>query len=268
MILDLLGESGDKRAPSLSFLSGSGAEEAVARCPRVAALLPRLAEALTARSAGQSDHRFDLAGLDELELTLIADVLGEGEVSGVVTMPDGIVAHIEEAVMAGLWRVRCVDSEGRIVADYLDVAAIPEAVRGAATVLTRPDIALAALPAGLVTASVLVAEIGAHLESWRPGQPNRVVTVSHLPVPLEDMTFLQELLGTGPVRILSRGYASCRVVSTATRHVWSVQYVDAAGAIVLDTLEIGDVPAAACATEEDIRDSALRVAQIDRAYFA
>jgi len=267
MTLDRWEESREVRVPSLALLSGAGAEETVARCPRIAALLPRLVEALAARGAGQADHRFDLAGLDPQELTLIADVLGEGEVSAVVTLPDGVVAQIEEAVMPGLWRVRLVDADGRIGADYLDVAAIPEVVRGAALLLTRAEIALEAPPAGLATAAVLIAELRAHLESWEPGRPNRVVTVSHLPVPLEDMTFLREVLGTGPVRILSRGYASCRVVSTATRHVWSVQYVDAAGNVVLDTLEVGDVPAAACATDEDIRESAVRVGQIEQAYF-
>lgn len=267
MTLDRLDEGADARAPALAFLSGAGAGEAVARCPRVAALMPRLAEALAARGAGQADHRFDLAGLDDLELTLIADVLGEGEVSAVVTLPDGRVARIEEAVMAGLWRVRFVDADGRIVADHLDVAAIPETVRGAALMLTRPDIRLEAPPTGLAIAAVLIAELRAHLESWRSGQPNRVVTISHFPVPQEDMTFLQDRLGTGPVRILSRGYAGCRVVSTATRHVWSVQYLDANGAVALDTLEVGDVPAAALATDVDIQDSALRVAEIERTYF-
>lgn len=267
MILDRLEDGADERAPSLAFLSRAGAEEAVGRCPRVAALLPRLVEALTARAAGQADHRFDLAGLDDLELTLIADVLGEGDVSVVVTLPDGLVVTVEEATMAGLWRVRCLDSDGRVVADSLDVAAIPEAVRGAALMLTQPTIRLDAPLDGLATAAVLIAEIRAHLESWRPGQPNRVVTISHLPVPAEDMAFLQERLGVGPVRILSRGYASCRVVSTATRHVWSVQYLDANGAVVLDTLEVGDVPTAALATDEDIADSALRVAEIERTYF-
>jgi hydrogenase-1 operon protein HyaF len=37
--------------------------------------------------------------------------------------------------------------------------------------------------------------------------------------------------------------------------------------IVLDTLEIGDAPAAACAAEDDFRDSALRLSEISEAYF-
>jgi hydrogenase-1 operon protein HyaF len=47
-----------------------------------------------------------------------------------------------------------------------------------------------------------------------------------------------------------------------------VQFFNATDAIILDTLEIGEVPAAARAAEEDFRDSAERLREIHEAYFA
>lgn len=250
----------------VSLLTTTDAEEMIARCPRVAALLPLLADALDAQTADQPGRLFDLDGLEAIELQLIADVTGEGEVAATVALPDGIVAQIRESVMAGLWRVRFVDAEGRQVADYLEVGAIPEAVRRAAA-MTAPTIAVGEPPAGAMNALPVLAELRERMTNWRPGVPNHVVTFSLLPMSADDMTFVQDTLGNGPVQILSRGYGSCRVLATGARHVWSVQYFNASDAIVLDTLEVGDVPAAACAADEDFRDSAERLRQIEEAYF-
>ncbi|ALK10305.1 hydrogenase expression/formation protein [Blastochloris viridis] len=269
------------RRGAASGLAVAGTEDTVARCPRVAALVPLLVAALEARAAGRAGQLFDLAGLDALELKLIADMTGEGEVAATVALPDGVLAHIVESVMAGLWRVRFTDADGGVVADYLEVGAIPEAVRRAAVmtgqtmtgqIMTGQIMTAAAMTqgtgeAGSPTALALLAEIAQHVATWRPGSANRIVTLSLLPVSPGDMAVLQQALGNGPVQIVSRGYGSCRVLATATRHVWSVQYFNSTGDIVLDTLEVGDVPAAACAAAEDFQDSAERLHQIEEAYF-
>lgn len=254
------------RREAASPLAVAGTEDLIESCPRVKALLPLLIVALEARAAGRPGQLFDLAGLDEAELKLIADVTGEGEVAATVALADGVLAQIRESVMAGLWRVRFADAEGRLIADYLEVGAIPEAVRRAAA-MTRGAVMRPASEAS-VTALALVSEIEAQLASWRPGQENHIVTLSLLPVSEGDMAVLQAALGDGPVQIISRGYGSCRVLATATRRVWSVQYLNSTGDIVLDTLEVGEVPAAACAAAEDFQDSAERLRQIEEAYFS
>jgi hydrogenase-1 operon protein HyaF len=250
----------------VSILTTAGAEEMIARCPRVAALLPLLADALAQQAADRPGQLFDLAGLEAFELQLIADVTGDGEVAATVALPDGVVAQIRESTMAGLWRVRFVGADGKTVADYLEVGAIPEAVRRAAA-MACPTITVGEAPAGAMNALPVLAELRERMTTWRPGVPNHVVTFSLLPMSPDDMTFVQNTLGNGPVQIISRGYGSCRVHATGARHVWSVQYFNASDAIVLDTLEVGDVPAAACAAEEDFRDSAERLRQIEEAYF-
>lgn len=258
-------EAGRERRTG-TLLAGRDGAEMVARCPRVAALVPLLIEALAAQEAERPGRLFDLAGLDATELWLIADITGEGEVAATVALPDGVVAQIREATMAGLWRVRFADAAGRPLADYLEVGAIPEAIRRAAA-MAAPTITFGAPPPGAMNALPVLAEIRERMAAWRPGQPNHTITFSLLPMSPDDMRFLQATLGDGPVRIVSSGYGSCRVLATGARHVWSVQFFNASDEIVLDTLEIGDVPAAACAATEDFRDSAERLRHIEEAYF-
>ena len=113
----------------------------------------------------------------------------------------------------------------------------------------------------------VLAEIQERMSAYRPGDDNHVITFSLFPMTPEDMSFLQETLGPGPVTLVSRGYGTCRIAATGARGVWSVQFYNAMDTIVLDTLEIGGVPGAARAAEDDFRDSAVRLSEIEDAYF-
>ncbi len=249
-----------------NFLATRSAAELIARCPTVAALLPRIASALETQQADAPGQLFDITEFPEDDRELISQVLGEGEVTGVAALTDGVIAQIQESVMAGLWRVRFTDAGGALVGDYLEVAAIPQAVRKAAE-LTAPDIAFGAPPDGAMNVMPLLAEIRERMTAPVKDGAAHVINFSLLPMNEADMAFLQESLGDGPVRLVSRGYGACRVHATGARHVWSLQFFNAMDEIILDTLEIGGPPAAACAAEEDFRDSAVRLREIDEAYF-
>ncbi|MDK9696797.1 MAG: hydrogenase expression/formation protein [Siculibacillus sp.] len=260
------GRSGLTGAGTISFLATASAAELIERCPQVAALLPQLVEALETQEAGAASRLFDLTGYGADDLTLIGQVLGEGEVSATVALPDGIVAQVQESVMAGLWRVRFTDRDGRLVADYAEVAAIPAAVERAALMVPSLE-TVGEPPAGAMNVMPLLTEIRDRARGHVKGAPAHTVTFSLFPMSDADMAFLQDSLGPGPIRILSRGYGTCRIVATGARNVWSVQFFNAMDTIVLDTLEIGDVPVTACAAVEDFRDSAERLREIEEAYF-
>jgi hydrogenase-1 operon protein HyaF len=74
------------------------------------------------------------------------------------------------------------------------------------------------------------------------------------------------VLGGGPVTILSRGYGNCRITATATTNVWRVKYFNARDAMILNTIEVVDVPAVALASQDDIDDSAERLDEILQVY--
>ncbi|HXY59303.1 MAG TPA: hydrogenase expression/formation C-terminal domain-containing protein [Methylocystis sp.] len=265
-VAPLIGAEASKRG-SLRFLASVRGAEAVARCPRAAALLPELALALQTQAALAPSRLFDITDFAADDLELLGQVLGEGEVSGVAALPDGVTAEIGEATVAGLWRVRFRDAVGRIGADYLEIGATPEIVRRAA-LLPADRLSFGAPPTGAMNVMPLLSEIGERMAAFAPGAASHVINFSLLPMNEIDMAFLQQTLGDGPVQLVSRGYGACKITATGARHVWSVQFFNASDAIILDTLEIGGVPAAAQAAEEDFRDSAERLREIHEAYFA
>lgn len=259
--------TGARRATGVvSFLATSTGEQLITRCPSAADLLFRLAEALESHKAVAPCHLFDITDYGEDDRELLTQVLGEGEVSGVAALPDGVIAQIQEASMAGLWRVRFLDAGGKLSADYLEIGAIPEVVKRAAE-LTADRLLFGAAPTGAMNVMPLLAEISDRMQAHRAGDPSHTINFSLLPVSDVDMEFLQKTLGNGPVQLISRGYGACKITATGARHVWSVQFFNAMNAIILDTLEIGDAPAAACAADEDFRDSAERLREIHEAYF-
>jgi hydrogenase-1 operon protein HyaF len=253
-------------ARKISLLATGKAEALIEACPRVRDLLPQIVAALKTQTENAPGRLFDLTDFSADELALIGDVVGDGEVAGVVSLPDGVGAQIQESTMAGLWRVRFTDPNGKLFADYLEVSSLPEIARRSALVNCQP-LEVGEPPVGAMNVMPLLAEVASRSEAHQPGDATHTVTFSLLPMTPEDMSHLQRQLGPGAVRLVSKGYGSCRVLSTATKNVWSVQFFNAMDEIVLDTLEIGDAPAAACAAEDDFRDSALRLSEISEAYF-
>jgi len=168
--------------------------------------------------------------------------------------------------LPGLWRVRFTDAVGKEIADYLEVGAIPEAVREAGR-SGGSDIVIGAPPSEAMNVMPVLAEVRERMTAYTPGDPAHAINFTLFPMSPVDMDFLRATLGVGSVRLVSRGYGYCRVTSTAARNVWSVQFTNSMDAPVLDTLEIVDAPAVVLAADEDFADSSARLAEIEDAYF-
>jgi hydrogenase-1 operon protein HyaF len=113
-----------------------------------------------------------------------------------------------------------------------------------------------------MNAPVVLEELRDRSRRWRPGQPAQVVNLTLLPLSAGDAMHLDAQLGAGRVVILSRGYAQCRVVSTRLPRTWRVTYFNSGERVILDTLEVGLVPEVACATTQDLEDSAERLDEL------
>lgn len=251
-------------AGALAKLATLDSAELAKSCPNAVALLSKIAAAVAAQKADAPTQLFRLANLNELESKLVADVLGEGEVGGVVALPDGSLAQIQESVLAGIWRVRL---ETDATSEYLEIGAIPEIVRRAAADLTSADFEIGRAPEGAMNVLPVLAEIRERALAWRPGIRSQIINFTLLPMSPVDMSFLQDTIRNGPIQLVSRGYGTCRVLSTGIRNVWSVQFFNAMDTIILDTLEVGGVPTVALAADEDFEDSAERLQEIIEAYF-
>jgi hydrogenase-1 operon protein HyaF len=251
-------------AGALAKLATLDSAELARSCPNAVALLSRIADAIAGQKADAPSQLFRLANLNDLESKLIADVLGEGEVAGVVALPDGSLAQIQESVLAGIWRVRLETDANH---EYLEIGAVPEIVKRAAADLTSADFEIGQVPEGAMNVLPVLAEIRERALAWRPGIRSQIINFTLLPMSPVDMSFLQDTIRNGPIQLVSRGYGTCRVLSTGIRNVWSVQFFNAMDTIILDTLEVGGVPTVALAADEDFEDSAERLQEIIEAYF-
>ncbi|HSN73076.1 MAG TPA: hydrogenase expression/formation protein [Steroidobacteraceae bacterium] len=117
-----------------------------------------------------------------------------------------------------------------------------------------------------MNAPSLLSELAERSASHRPGAENHVINFTLLPLTDVDAELITGVLGQIPLVIRSGGYGSCRVFATGLKHVWAVQFLNSMGNVILDTLEVGDVPAAVRAAREDFEDSARRLTEILEAY--
>ncbi|WP_342709638.1 hydrogenase expression/formation protein [Bradyrhizobium sp. B124] len=256
--------SGPTAVGALAKRAWRDGDELARICPNATGLLSNAAAAVGGQKSGARTQLYSLANLSDLERKLISEVLGDGEVAGVVALPDGSLAQIREAMLAGIWRVRIGAEPAH---EYVEIGAIPQIVRRAATDLTSTDLVIGSAPDGAMNVLPVLAEIRERARAWRPGMRAHVVNLTLLPMSAIDLAFLQQSVGNGPVQLIFRGYGSCRVQATGIRNVWSVQFFNSMDNIILDTLEVGGVPIVALAADEDFEDSAERLHEIIKAYF-
>jgi hydrogenase-1 operon protein HyaF len=234
-------------------------EEADAFRPALA-MLDEVLEALHAPPPAGTTVEIALNALDKANRDFISQVLGEGEVSIVA----GAKVQAQEAVMAGIWRIYEVDRSGALTGDSIEIGDFPasvlKAAHEAAGLQLRPVDGVAA--ENLMNAPAIATELADRLAAYRPRSQAHVVNLSLLPLTEEDLAYLDRRLGQGTVTILSRGYGNCRISSTAVKNAWRVRYFNSREVVILDTVEVVDVPAVACAAKEDLEDSAQRLGEI------
>lgn len=224
------------------------------------AALARVLDALRAYRIGEPNVVFALSNLGAEALHHVDDALGQGEIT--VDVDERHRIEIRETALPGVWRVRERSERGAPLGDYLEIGDVPAVVRAADELATCDDLSIGQPPEGAMNVLPVLAELRHRMKRWSKGQPNHVLSLSLLPMNEVDMRYLERQLRHGPVLAESKGYGRCRVELTGHRHVWSVQFFNSAGALILDTLEVGDAPVAMRAGAEDFEDSAERLAQL------
>lgn len=224
-------------------------------------VLLKLIDALGDYRIGHGAYpRFDLAPLPAATREALDQALGEGEVSAVVATPDRI--EIQETVFAGVWRVRHLDAQGRVLRDLLEACGIPDAVARGAAAGWRPTPVEAAFGEGIMNAPMLLKEIAAQSAAYRAGAPAHVVNLTLLPLSPADQVCLGAVLADGGATLLSRGFGKCRITSTTLAHTWWVRYFNSVDTLILNTVEVVDVPEVAKAAQDDLDDTRERLQEL------
>ena len=206
---------------------------------------------------GAAGGQVSLWGLPPEDLLLINQVMGEGEASAIVRDERSPVeVRIQESVFAGVWRLMTF-KEDALIDDLIEVGPVPVLLRDVAVEdaerVYKPW--NGPLPPNVQNAPLLVEEIRDQVARWQPGQTSHVVNLTLLPVTPEDIGYLDHQLGTGRVLLLSRGYGNCRISNTRLPHCWRVVYYNSMDKVILNTVEVVDMPEVAMAAPEDLRDS-------------
>lgn len=231
----------------------------------VIATLQRVRQALQQAVDGSDPTLISVSGLDAAARALLHQALGEGEVAVRVTTEATSAQtclEAQETIYAGVWRV--LRREDATVVDTIEIGAAPPSLvallrnephRGAG--LSPQSVQ----PAEVMNAPAILAELADHWTRRRRGEPAHVVNLTLLPLARADVAWLDHELGAGRVQILSRGYGNCRVTSTARPHTWRVIYYNSMDTVILDTIELVDLPEVALAAPEDLAASLERLTE-------
>lgn len=214
------------------------------------AFLQQLLAALRATPfAATQAVRFSLLDFAPAVRAEINELLGVGEVS-VLTAGD---LRAQETAFTGIWRIR---GEG---IDDVEASAFPLALRELAMARRLPLTPAPVPRAELMNAPALYHEIRSLSAQWREGRAAHVINLSLLPATPDDLAWLDRQLGRISFSILSRGFGNCRITATALPFVWWVQYFNNMEKLILNSIEIVDLPAVALAAAEDFEETIVRL---------
>jgi hydrogenase-1 operon protein HyaF len=220
-------------------------------------LLALLLARMDQPGARRTGVEMSLLELDPEVVVEVNELLGQGEVSVMVTGAAPI--HIQESAFPGVWRIQGFREDGRLARNDIEAAAMPRCVREALDQV-RDRMSPAPQPdATVMNAPAILNELRGASAAWRDGDEAHIINLTLLPMTPEDLEYLGAHLGVGPVTILSRGYGNCRITSTGLRHTWWVQYFNSTNQLILNTIEVVDVPVVALAADEDLADSVDRL---------
>jgi hydrogenase-1 operon protein HyaF len=225
-----------------------------------------LSQALAEYHVGGEPKIADISDLDADNRELVNQILGEGEVSLKYSDQD-LQVRMQESVLAGIWRTFYFDQEGRITRDLIEVCDVPVLARRVPDTEKARGLTQGAAPDDVMNALPILSELQNHVAGWESNALTHVINLTLLPLSEGDIQFLGETLGTGPVETLSRGYGDCKITSTAYPGIWWVRYTNSMGTLILNTLETTDIPAVACAAQEDLADSRQRFNELLEPYW-
>lgn len=225
-------------------------------------LMQRALDQLAAQTADMPATALDLARLPREDRVAVDLLLQDGDVN--VLYAGARRVEIQLSAYPGLWRVRYFELGGsELVADMLEIGSVPRVVSVGSFPHPEPHWQLdpASLPGGVVNAPLLLMELLDRSELYAPGESPYALDLSQLPQGPEDLQFLAQSLGQGPVTVLTRGRGHCRINSTRLPYVWWLQHYAASDSMILNTLEVIDVPAAVCVSQHELAIGAMRFAE-------
>jgi hydrogenase-1 operon protein HyaF len=224
-----------------------------------------LERALADYSENKENACANLNALDDENRELVNQILGEGE--NCVTFVGDLAASVQESVLAGVWRTLYFDEDDKVAIDLLEVGAVPHLVSAPFNDARAIDFNKDDASTDVPNAMPILVELADRCTLFDSNSNKHSINLTLLPLSLEELEYLDQRLGRGPVDILSRAYGKCQVISTLAPNVWWVRYYNSMGTLILNSIEVTAVPDVVAAAPEDLSDSAERLSEILAPYW-
>lgn len=251
-------------------------------------LLKDIHHALVMFNEESKYNQFELSALNTLSREFIDEIFEKGHIKATVQLNSGDIDHIEvhQSIMAGVWRIKHLNHLGKIGADYLEIATFPSAILSKCRALknkqpddksintsldTSPEepareqltsrLPLDALlqDSNSFDKHALIAELNLRGEQFSATDEPFVINLSASCIDEDMLTALEAQLDIDEVTMLSTTYGNCMINATSAINTWWVKYFDADDRVILNTLEVVDIPSIAKASYQDIALSGLKL---------
>ena len=210
-------------------------------------------------NANHQQIRVELTNSNPEVVKLLDETMGNGEVS-IIVEEEHKKWLIQESVFTGIWRENLVEND-KIISDYIVVGKIPKIVINKSFLDNKQLKELLVPPAKIMNAQAILAEIKEVAARYNSNKTSKthIINLSLLPATPEDLQYISDTLGKGQAVILSRGFGNCRIAATQYQNVWWVQFFNSSEVLILNTIEITDMPETALAANEDFDSSLERL---------
>lgn len=259
-------------------------------------LLKNIHHALLMFNEESKYNQFDLGALNTLSREFIDEIFETGDIKATVQLNSGDINHIEvhQSVMAGVWRIKHFNHLGKVGADYLEIATFPSAILSKCYALKnkesfdksfelpsrnrsrKPSCESPEKPSqekfgqtlslDIILQNsdsfdkyALIAELNQRGEQFSASDEPFVINLTASCINDDELTSLEAQLDIGEVTMLSTVYGNCMINATSCMNTWWIKYFDAYDRVILNTLEVVDIPSIAKASYKDISFSGLKL---------
>ncbi|GEM_PF-6906634 len=220
-------------------------------------------------------NQFDLCALSLHSREFIDDIIGAGEIYATLQIEKGDIKHIEiqESSIPGVWRIKHINHLDKVGTDYLEVTTFPTAILSKCHALNNKETLEEQLshdqPIDLMLQDAvnhnkhaLLNELNYRGKNYNSSDETFVINLTASSMNDGELEELANQLGVGQVDLYSKAYGNCQISATSCVNTWWIKYFDAQENVMLETLEIVDIPTIASSSYRDIALSAMRLKNI------
>ena len=213
----------------------------------------------TMKEGGDLHEVTNLGEKDEEFKKFLFDTLNAGEIRIVI---DGGRIRMEETSVPTVWRVLAGQQDFLVTAYVPDI--VLEACRKNGTAeIVEPE----EKPEGLFASPAIFSELRAALGNldfghFDPEEVPVAVELSRQPLSPADKTYIDKVLGEGPLEVQMLGFARSTIRQTSVKGLWRSKILSKAGKVLLDEVVAAPIPPEVPSTEDELPEAVKKLSDL------